>query len=184
MKFATKLRFFGAAAVASLLLAPAAHADSGFYIGGALGQVNISEDFSVDKFDESDSAWKVMGGYIFDLPVIDFGVELAYNDFGAPSGDVQGIDYEIDVSGLTAYGMAGIDFGFFGFFAKAGLVNWDADLSLDGMDAGSDDGSDPAYGLGMRLTFSSLEVRAEYELLDVSDADDVDMLSLGVLWRF
>ena len=179
----TKLRRAAVLAVlAGSLVGPAAYADSGFYLGASLGDAAVEvDDFG---FDENDSAGKVFGGYIFDMPVVDFGIEVAYVDFGAPSQTILGETFELDVNGLSAFGMAGLDFGLFGVFAKAGLVSWDAEFAVAGVPLESDSGSDPAYGLGFRLTFSSIEVRTEYEVFDVSDADTVDMLSLGVLWRF
>ena len=184
MKLTTQVRFFAATAVASLLLAPAAQADSGFYLGGSIGEVNISQDFDVEEFDENATAWKVIGGYIWDLPVIELGAEISYHDFGAPSGEVLQQDLEIDATGISAFGVVGVEIAIVGIFAKVGFTQWDADLAINNISAGSDDGTDPAYGLGLRLNFSSLEVRAEYELFDITDADDVDMLSLGLVWRF
>lgn len=178
MKFATTVRLFGAAAVASLLLAPAAQADSGFYLGASVGDTSVDlEDFS-----ESDTSWKAFGGYIFDMPVVDFAVEAAYIDFGSQSGDLFQVPAAIDSTGLGAFGLVGMDFGVFGFFAKAGFVAWDADLELGGL-SDSDDGTDPGYGIGFRLNFSSIEIRAEYELFEFEDAD-VDMATVGLVWRF
>lgn len=184
MKFGTKARFFAAAAVASLLLAPAAQADSGFYLGGSIGEINIAADFDLENFDESATAWKLIGGFIWDLPVIELGAEIAYNDFGNPSDNVLGQKLDIDATGISAFGVVGVEIAIVGVFAKVGMVAWDADLAVDNIKAGSDDGTDPAYGLGVRLNFKSLEVRGEYELFDVDDTDDFDMFSLGVVWRF
>jgi len=156
------------AAFAGCLVGPAAYADSGFYIGGSLGDANV--EVRNIGFDEDDSAGKVFGGYIVDMPVVDFGIEAAYVDFGEPAGP-----YQLDA--ISAFGMAGLDWGLFGAFAKVGLVSWDNDIT-------SGSGSDSAYGLGFRLTFSSVEVRAEYERFDIEGVDNVDMLSVGVLWRF
>jgi len=178
MKFAMKVRFMAAAAVASLLLAPVAQADSGFYLGASVGDTSVD----LDEFEESDTSWKAYGGYIIDVPVVDFAVELAYIDFGSQSGEFMQVPAAIDSKGLGAFGLVGIDFGIFGFFAKAGLVSWDADLDLGGL-SDSDDGTDPGYGVGARLTFSSIEVRAEYEIFEFEDAD-VDMATLGLVWRF
>lgn len=178
MKFATKKYSLAAAALASLLLAPVAQADSGFYLGASVGDTSVD----IDEFDESDSSWKAYGGYIIDAPVVDFAVELAYLDFGSPSGEILQVPAGLDATGLGAFGLVGIDFGIFGFFAKAGFVSWDADLELGGI-RDSDDGTDPGYGVGARLTFSSIEVRAEYEVFEFEDAD-VDMATVGFVWRF
>jgi len=178
----TRLRGLAAlAALAGILVGPAAYADSGFYIGGSLGDADVEvNDFG---FDESDSAWKGFAGYIVDMPVVDFGIEAAFVDFGAPTQTILGETIALDVSAISAFGMVGIDFGLFGVFAKAGVVSWDADISIADLQ-GSESGSDSAYGVGFRLTFSSVEVRAEYERFDIEDIDTLDMLSLGILWRF
>ena len=182
MKFATSVRLFGAAALASLLIAPAAHADSGFMIGASIGESNVSDELDLD---DDKVAYKAMVGYIFDMPVVDFGIELSYLDFGAGQDNLGPATTNVDATALTGFGTVGVDFGIFGFFGKLGYASWDLKASAQGLGSASVDGTDLAYGLGARLTFSSLEVRAEYELFDVEDApDDIDLLSLGVVWRF
>jgi hypothetical protein len=123
-----------------------------------------------------------MAGYIFDMPVVDIAIEAAYNDFGSQDGDVLQVPADVEADGLSAFVVGGVDFGLFGIFAKAGMVSWDAEITAGGLSA-SEDGTDPAYGVGMRLTFSSIEARLEYEVFDFDDVD-LDMVSLGVLWRF
>jgi hypothetical protein len=87
-----------------------------------------------------------------------------------------------DVTGVNAFGLAGLSFGPFGIFAKAGALKWDADLS-DGTNTGSDDGTDPAYGIGARFAISSFAIRAEYEVYDVDEAD-VEMISISGVFTF
>lgn len=180
MKVSRFVKSCGVATLATLLLTPAAFADSGVYVGGAYGDLNF--DVSDASFDQDSAPYKIMLGYIFDMPVVDFAIEVAYNDFGTQGGDVLLVPAEVDAKGLSAFGVAGLDWGFFGVFAKAGMASWDADLSVGAL-SDSESGSDPAYGAGMRLTFSSVEVRAEYEVFEFDDLD-VDMASLGVIWRF
>jgi hypothetical protein len=181
---------FGAIlALAALGLSPAAYADSGFFLGANVGNATVSADipdpgFGPDiNFDEGDFAWKVYGGFAFDLPVIDFGVELGYFDLGGPTMDVAGENLEIGVSGISAFALAGVNLGPVGVFLKAGMASWDADLSLAGISA-SEDGSDPAYGFGLRFMLGSVEIRGEYEVIDVDNTDDVYMASAGLVWRF
>ena len=59
----------------------------------------------------------------------------------------------------------------------------DADIRIDDL-KGSEDGSDPAYGAGLRFTLGSVEVRGEYEVFEIEDAEDAYMASLGLVWRF
>lgn len=176
-------------AVTLLGFGSVAFADSGFFLGANAGSSSVSgeiedpfEGEDID-FDEGDFAWKVYGGYAFDLPLIDFGVELGYFDLGSPSAEVLSEELSIDVSGLSAFALAGVNLGPVGVFVKAGMASWDADLAIDDIRA-SEDGSDPAYGAGLRLVFGSLEIRAEYELIDIDDVDDVYLASAGFAWRF
>lgn len=168
-------------------LSPAASADSGPFIGASVGAASVSADFggagNGNKFDEGDFAWKVYGGFAFDLPIVDLGVELGYFDLGAPNGNVLGDNVEISVSGYSAFALAGMNLGPVGVFLKAGIASWDADLVIDDL-RGGEDGSDPAFGLGLRFTLGSLEVRGEYEFLDIKNTDDVYMATAGVVWRF
>jgi hypothetical protein len=178
MKLSRFVKRCGVATLATLLLTPAAFADSGFFVGGAYGTLDVDETGT--NFDEDSAPYKIMAGYIFDMPVVDIAIEAAYNDFG--SQEDNNAQLALDADGLSAFVVGGVDFGLFGIFAKAGMVSWDAELDFGGL-SDSEDGTDPAYGLGMRLTFSSVEARLEYELFDF-DGVDVDMVSLGVLWRF
>jgi len=175
-------------AVIALAASPAAVADSGPFIGANVGNATVSADLGDPgvgdiNFDEDDFAWKVYGGYAFDLPLIDFGVEIGYFNLGSPSFDSGIVDASIDVSGYSAFALAGLNLGPLGVFLKGGYASWDADLQIDDL-RGKEDGSDPAYGLGLRFMLGSLELRGEYEVFDIDDADDVYMASLGVAWRF
>lgn len=174
--------FLAAALLASFaaLLAPEA-ARAELYAGGSIGKASVEANVDGFGLDEDDAAEKLIVGYIFDLPVVDFSIEASYVDFGAPRNDATGA--ELKISGFDAFAVAGLDFGFVGVFAKAGAIAWDADASLDGFSA-SRDGTDSAYGLGVRFNVASLFIRAEYEKFDIDAADDLDMLSAGVIWRF
>jgi outer membrane immunogenic protein len=167
-------------------LSPTAFADSGAYIGGSIGTagVSIDDDFG-ENFDEDDSAFKIYGGYAFDLPVVDFGIELGYFDLGQPAGVIDDGLAEISVSGYEVFGLIGFNLGPVGIFGKAGLAAWDADILIEAIgDDFSEDGSDPAYGVGLRFMVGSLEIRGEYEVIDISEADDVYMATVGLVWRF
>jgi outer membrane immunogenic protein len=99
---------------------------------------------------------------------------------GSPSTDV---DLSVSVSGYSAFALAGVNLGPVGLFVKGGIASWDADLVIADL-RGSIDGSDPAYGVGLRFTLGSVEIRGEYEVLDIEDTDDVYMATLGLAWRF
>jgi hypothetical protein len=172
-----------------ILLATAeSRADSGFYIGGSVGQAGIELDDSdpvqpID-FDEDDFAWKGFAGYNFDLAVVELGLEIGYVNLGNPSADVLGSSVEIETDGLDAFGVIGVALGPIGVFGKYGVISWDAEGTIDGLPAFDEDGSDPAYGLGAKFGLGSLDIRIEYEVFDIEDADDVSMISAGLVWTF
>lgn len=177
-----------AALLVSFIVFAPAESEADGYIGGSIGQSYIELDAGTPavpvNFDEEDFGWKLMAGYNFDFAVITLGVEVDYVDFGAPSGDVLGSQIEVDANGFAGFGIAGFDLGPVGVFAKLGVISWDASFSVDGFDAGSDDGTDPAYGVGVKFGLASVEIRGEYEIYDIEDSDDVAMLSVGLVWRF
>jgi hypothetical protein len=151
-----------------------AGAESGFYLGAGVGDATVKDT----DFDASDSAYKLFGGYnIGFIPLVDFAVEASYVDFGAPSTS----DGSIEVTGVNAFGLAGLSFGPFGIFAKAGMINWDSDATF-GTASSSDSGSDPAYGVGARFAIGSFSVRAEYEYYDVKS--NLDMVSISGVYTF
>lgn len=168
--------------------AGAANADSGFYAGGSVGTAATELDVEDVEFDEDDFAWKAFGGFNFDLVVVDLAIEGGYVNFGSPGANVAGVDFDIDLDALTAFGLLGLELGPVGVFAKAGLVSWDAEATIDGIGSDDDSGTDPAYGVGARFSIGSVEIRAEYELFDIdvdgADSSDLSMLSAGLVWTF
>jgi outer membrane immunogenic protein len=80
--------------------------------------------------------------------------------------------------------VAGFDLGPLNVFGKLGIISWDADVTIAGIDAGSEDDQDTAYGIGASFNLGSLQLRAEYEVFDVSDIEDLYMLSAGFVYTF
>jgi len=182
-----------AIAACGLLVAPIqamAGADSGFYLGGSIGSGTLNADVpdngTTYEFDANASAWKVFGGYNFGLvPLVDLAIEGSYVDFGDASDTVASlIPIDVSLTGMNLYGLVGLNFGPFGIFAKAGFVDWDGDVTVDGVGQLSDNGTDGAYGIGARLQFGSFQLRGEAEMYDISDFNDIYMLSLGFSYTF
>ena len=169
-------RVFIACLTGAFLTTPAvsfAGAESGFYLGAGAGDASIKEG----TFDESDTAYKLIAGYnIGFIPFVDFAVEGSYVDFGSPGNTTTGT---LDVTGLDAFGLVGVNFGPFGVFAKAGAINWDLKTNT----GFSDSGTDPAYGVGARFSFLSFSVRAEYEVFEFDKAD-AEMVSVSAVFTF
>ena len=163
--------------------------DSGFYIGAGVGDASIKGsgtdpvrgDYS---FDDSDSAIKLFGGYNFGLvPFLDLAVEGSYVDFGSTRATFQDTSsFEVDVTGISGFGLIGFDVGPIGLFAKAGLIYSEVVKKLGSTP--TDSGTDPAYGVGAKLQFGSFAVRAEYEVFEVDSLDDLSMVSVSAVYTF
>ena len=165
-----------------------ARADSGFYVGGSIGRSLVDAELAglgtgAMNFDADDSAWKVFGGFNIDAFVFDLAIEGGYVDFGRPSERIAGNEVKFDLSGWDVFGLAGVELGPIGVFAKAGLIDWSTDATVNGTRLSGASGTDPAYGIGVRFSLFSAEVRGEYEYFDISDAE-VSFLSLGLVWTF
>lgn len=167
--------------VALVIIVAPSNARAEFYAGGSVGRVAVDATVESVRIDGRDTANKLILGYIFDLPVVDLSLETNYVDFGSPRYNPLGAKFEI--RGLDAFVVAGLDFGFVGAFAKAGVIAWNADFSSESFNS-STDGNDAAYGIGLRFNVASLFIRAEYEKFNIKSAEDVDMFSAGLVWRF
>lgn len=161
-------------------LAPALAADNGIYIGGSIGQSNVKVDdiagISAADFDANDTAWKLIAGI---RPLDWLAVEASYVNFGEPEDTVLGTKLKADGDGVSAFAVGFLALGPVDLFGKVGLLSWDSKIG-----AASDDGTDLAYGVGAQVRLLGLSLRAEYEIFDASDIDELNMLSLGVTYTF
>ena len=192
---ATLLALAGAGNMAQ---AQAADNDSGFYVGGGVGQFNVKIDDvddtnnALERLDDDDTAWKAFVGWRFN-PYI--GLELSYIDFGNPNGHASASgssgDYSADLSGFAPYIIGSFPLGPVELFGKVGYYFYDLKLSAD-----IDDVTDPqfrskksdedlVYGFGAGVTFfEHLHARLEYEKIDSDRIDDADAIWLSGDWRF
>ncbi len=168
-----------------------AGSDTGLYIGASAGQAQLDfdgeradldqiSDVEID-IDDDDTAYKIFVGYNIGLvPLVDLGLEAAYVDFGTFNGRVDtNDDSDFEVDGWTGAALAGVNLGPVGIFGKAGFINWDGELeSFE-----EEDGTDPLYGVGVKFSLFSLQLRAEYERYDLDDFD-IDYFSVGAAFTF
>ena len=182
-------KFIAAAALAascSLLSLPALSADNGIYLGASIGQSSVQYDDNIGgqslNFDASATGFKAIAGWRF----IDWlAVEANYVDLGSGDDRVLGEKIESDVNGVSLSAVGFVPVGPVDLFARVGAVNWNADLDAPNLGVStSDDGTDLTYGIGAQFRVWSLSIRGEYEIFDISDADTVDMFSIGVTWTF
>ena len=170
--------------MSTLLSAPVlAGTDTGFYIGAGGGQASIG-DIDIGNtsfsFNGDDAAYKVFVGINFGLiPLLDLAVEGGYVNFGRPSDN----GLKIDADGFDLFGLVGTNLGPIGIFGKAGAIKWETQASSS-LASSSDDGTDPAYGVGVRFQLGSFQIRGEYERFEISAADNVSLLSASAAYTF
>jgi opacity protein-like surface antigen len=173
-------------AILALAPAPAFAVDNGFYFGASVGAGGVQFDQRFDgqriDYDAGSTGFKAIAGWRF----LDWlSVEANYVDLGSGEDRIAGEKVETDVSGASLSMVGFLPVGPVDLFARAGAIDWSADVTLSGLDLkGSDDGTDLTYGVGAQFRIWSLSFRAEYELFDIADADTVDLVSVGVTWTF
>jgi opacity protein-like surface antigen len=190
----------------ALACAGAAHAHedenpSGPYIAAGLGQFDVKIDNlegvgdTLEELDSDDSAWKLGFGWRFN-PYI--ALEMDYFDLGNPNGNFDATgssgDYEVELAGFSGYLIGSLPLGIFELSAKAGYYFHDVNLHVDFDNIGPNNGdvfdSDESgeafvYGVGAGATFfQHLNVKVEYELMDIDEVDDAYVLWLTGAWRF
>ncbi|MEX0958557.1 MAG: outer membrane beta-barrel protein [Burkholderiales bacterium] len=183
------------------MVVSAAHAESGFYAGGSVGQSKFSDTckdeagVGLSSCDDKDTGFKLFGGYLFNP---NLGVEVGYVDLGevTASGTFLGTPFTatIETTGLTAHAVGILPLNEqFSLLGKLGLIRWDMDanVSVGGVSGNvSEDGIDFALALGAQYNISrSIGVRAEWDFYkDLGNSetgeDDVHFLSAGVVFSF
>jgi len=170
----------------------------GFYLGGGVGNFNLKIDrFSqidnaIGRLDDSDTGWKVFGGYRLN-PYLS--LEGAYVDFGRPSDkfDTAGSsgDFSAHLSGFSPQLIGTVPLGPVELSAKVGVYFVDVDLNADidsvsALDFDSHTSEeDFMYGVGIGATFlQRLNAKLEYEWIDIGGGDKGNSLWATGTWRF
>jgi opacity protein-like surface antigen len=202
------------ALVSAVVLLPIRHAAAdnflGLYVGGAVGQAHVEAEgqqvvaggnvyFDTGSFNEPHSAFKLMAG-IRPIPLL--GAELAYMDFGHPSGSFNADPAKVSMHGESAFGVVYLPVPIIDFILKAGIARMQSEVDGTGYygpncSPGSacpeyvgiapfelnrtDTGF--AWGGGAQYKVGSLAVRAEYERFNAA-GEHPRLLSLGLTWSF
>lgn len=174
---------------------------SGPYVGAGIGQFDVTIENiegvgdTLEDLDSDDAAYKLFFGWRFN-PYI--ALEADYIDLGAPNGnfDASGSSgqYELDFAGFAAYAIGSLPLGIFELSAKAGYYWHDIDVHVDFDNIGPNNGdvfdsdeSSEAFvaGVGAGVTFiEHINVKIEYEYMDVDEVEDAYTLWLTAAWRF
>ena len=164
---------------AATMIFSAAMAAADGFVGGSVGSASV--DDPQGGVNDSDSGFKLFGGYRFNEY---FAVEGFYAGLGEPESTPSGVPVSTELTGYGAQLVASLPVGDqFAVFGKVGFYSWEEDFSVFGIDATSDDGTDPTYGIGATFKVSDrVSIRGEWEFYDIEDAFgeiDADLLSIG-----
>jgi hypothetical protein len=161
---------------AALLAAPDAYAE--IVLGASIGR----SDLKLGNVKDDDKGAQLYAGFHF-LKFV--GVELEYTDFGKFEDNSGGTTSPLEVTRADLFVLGVIPIGRFEIYGKVGYGYWDGDFQSSGGNPQSDDGSDPAYGVGFAVKFVKiLAIRIEYEEFEIEGVDDLTMASIGLDFRF
>ncbi len=198
MKFMTGTVAVVAIAVSSMSAQAVTTNPTGPYVGAGVGQFNLKlnhlddvDDAVGTIADSDDNAWKVFGGYRFN-PYL--GVELSYIDFGRPNDrfSANGTDgnYRVSMSGFSPALVGRFPLGPVELFGKVGQYYYDVktriDLDAPGPSISSKHSrNDFIWGGGVSVAvLDHVELRGEYERIEIENARDSNAFWLGAAWRF
>jgi OOP family OmpA-OmpF porin len=165
----------------------------GFYLGGGVGDFSSAvdeinnlddvDDVGID-FSDSDNATKLFAGWNFNRF---FAVQGDFVDFGESSGAVTpSVNGTSDVQGFAPKVVGTLPLGPIELFASLGMMFYEIDLNLTGGRVIDESGEDLVWsaGLGFDVLDDRLNLRLEYEEIDIERLDEADALWLTAAWKF
>ncbi len=189
-------RILFAALAAAAFIAGPAFAQSklgGFYVGAHIGQTK-AKDFCDGlagtgiSCDDSDTAWKILGGYQFNK---NFAAELAYTDGGEVTASLGGLHESVKANLWEIVGVGSLPVvERFSVYGKLGLYRADVEDNTNFGFSADETSTDVTFGFGARYDITqNVAGRVEWQRYsDVGGGDigkaDVDVISVGVLWKF
>lgn len=184
IKSALALLTIGAAAAA-----PAAGQELGWYAGGSIGYAQYKGICKTTNLpcDSTDTAWHAFGGYQFSRHLA---AELAYGNLGEAKAENA---FRMESKGwdLSALGSFPIT-GRLDALVRLGIYRARTTLDADGASTiagGGDTNSGFTYGAGLGTNFGKVGLRVEWQRYanvggNSVPEDDIDVFSLGALFRF
>jgi Outer membrane protein beta-barrel domain len=164
----------------------------GFYLGGGVGDFSAAvdeidelddvDDVGID-FSDGDNATKVFGGWAFNRF---FAVQGDFVDFGESSGFVSpSVAGTADVQGFAPSIVGTLPIGPIELFARAGMMFYEVDLNLSGGQLVDESGEDLVWSAGIGIdVLDRLNLRLEYEEIDIEALDEADAIWLTAAWKF
>ena len=162
--------------------------NEGFYLGAGLGdfstEINDIDDVDdVDlDFDEDEDASKIFAGWRFNRF---FAAQVDHYDFGNSNTALGLLPVSSEAEGFAPSIVGTLPLGPVELFARAGIIYYDLHVRLGNEDIIDESGNDAVYSAGIGFTlFQRLNLKAEYEVVDINEFDDANAVWIGASWRF
>lgn len=182
-------------ALSSGAFAQAKNAETGFYIGASAGQSKVDcGDVSPFSCDDTDTAYKIFGGYKFNR---NLAVEGGYAQLGEASVSGFGLSLTAEATAWDLAAVGSLPLGNnFSLFGKVGLYSGEIEVSSNVPGGnGKKTTSNLTYGFGAQFDFTrNLGLRGEWQRYAdaktpstaATDEEkiDIDVLSIGIIWKF
>ena len=174
------------------MIAAAGGNTEGFYLGAGVGDFSSAvdeinslddvDDVGID-FSDGDNAKKIFAGWRFNRFVA---VQADFVDFGEASGFVSpSVSGTSDVEGIAPSVVGTLPLGPVELFGRVGMMFYEVDLNLTGGRFIDESGEDLVWGAGVGIDIGErLNLRLEYEEIDIAELDEADALWLNLAWKF
>jgi OOP family OmpA-OmpF porin len=177
--------------VSAIAIAQDARPYAGLQIGQAKAKSSCDDVTGPGvSCDDTDTAWRIFGGYQFNR---NFALELGYADFGEvrASGPGGTVSAEATAFDLVGVGLLPI-VDRFSIYGKLGLYRAETEARANtALLTGTfeEKNNDLTFGFGARYDLGNVGLFAQWQrYVDVGGGDigedDVDVISLGALFRF
>ena len=164
----------------------------GLYIGGGIGDFSssIDEVNNLDQIDDAgidftdgDNATKLFAGWNFNRY---FAVQGDYVDFGDQSGAVSpSVSGTSNVKGFAPSIVGTLPIGPVELFGRVGMMFYNVDVNLNGGQLIDDSANDMVWSAGVGIDIADrLNLRLEYEQIDIPRFDQANAVWLNAAWKF
>ncbi len=174
-------------AVITIALSPlTAIADSGFFLGGAVGSASLNEDFDGLNVDSSTTSIRLVAGWRFNDY---FAFEGGYHSFGdfEDTVDIGGTptDVSVKADGWTLGGVGSLPVGEkFSLFGRVGAFFWDGDAEVNNITVATPEDSNLFLGAGAGYAFTEkFSLTGDWTRYELEDAAS-SVFSIGFQYRF
>ena len=164
----------------------------GLYLGGGIGDFSSSidevnrldqiDDAGID-FTDGDNATKLFAGWAFNRY---FAVQGDYVDFGDQSGAVSpSVSGTSRVKGFAPSIVGTLPVGPVELFGRIGMMFYNVDVNLNGGQLIDDSANDMVWSAGVGIDIKDrLNLRLEYEQIDIPRFDQANAVWLNAAWKF